>query len=94
MARPNRHYIPGYVWHLTHRCHRRETIGREIIGEDEVYELNELREPEIPYILNFTDENADLRPKKRTFWTYLLGFQYLSLVRPTDFQTSQTSSKN
>ena len=44
-------------------------IGREIIGEDEVSELNELREPEIPYILNFTDENADLRPKN----TYCLA---------------------
>ena len=22
----NRHYIPGYVWHLTHRCHKREFL--------------------------------------------------------------------
>jgi putative transposase len=26
MARANRHYIPGYVWHLTHRCHKREFL--------------------------------------------------------------------
>jgi putative transposase len=23
MPRANRHYIPGYVWHITHRCHKR-----------------------------------------------------------------------
>lgn len=26
MARANRHYQPGYVWHLTHRCHRRQFL--------------------------------------------------------------------
>ena len=23
MARAKRHYVPGYVWHITHRCHKR-----------------------------------------------------------------------
>lgn len=23
MARANRHYIPGQVWHITHRCNKR-----------------------------------------------------------------------
>jgi putative transposase len=26
MARASRHFIPGYVWHLTHRCHKREFL--------------------------------------------------------------------
>jgi putative transposase len=26
MARGKRHYIPGQVWHLTHRCHQRELL--------------------------------------------------------------------
>jgi len=26
MARVNRHYIPGYVWHITHRYHNKEFI--------------------------------------------------------------------
>jgi len=26
MVRANRHYIPGYVWHITHRCHKREFL--------------------------------------------------------------------
>ncbi len=26
MARAQRHYIPGHVWHITHRCHKREFL--------------------------------------------------------------------
>lgn len=26
MARANRHYIPGCVWHITHRCHKQEFL--------------------------------------------------------------------
>ena len=26
MARANRHFISGHVWHLTHRCHKREFL--------------------------------------------------------------------
>ena len=26
MARAKRHYVPGQVWHLTHRCHKREFL--------------------------------------------------------------------
>ncbi len=26
MARAQRHYIPGQIWHLTHRCHKREFL--------------------------------------------------------------------
>ncbi len=28
MPRAHRHYLPGYVWHLTHRCHRRQFLLR------------------------------------------------------------------
>ena len=28
MARANRHFIPGLIWHLTHRCHKREFLLR------------------------------------------------------------------
>ena len=24
MARANRHFIPGQIWHITHRCHKRD----------------------------------------------------------------------
>lgn len=26
MPRANRHYLPGYVWHITHRCHMKEFL--------------------------------------------------------------------
>ena len=26
MARANRHFIAGHIWHLTHRCHKREFL--------------------------------------------------------------------
>ncbi len=26
MPRANRHYIPGYLWHITHRCHKKEVL--------------------------------------------------------------------
>jgi REP element-mobilizing transposase RayT len=26
MPRANRHYLPGCVWHITHRCHKREFL--------------------------------------------------------------------
>jgi len=26
MPRANRHHIPGYIWHITHRCHKKEFL--------------------------------------------------------------------
>jgi putative transposase len=26
MARAKRHYLPGYIWHITHRCHKKEFL--------------------------------------------------------------------
>jgi len=26
LARAHRHYIPGHVWHITHRCHKRDFL--------------------------------------------------------------------
>lgn len=26
MARAYRHFVPGYIWHITHRCHKRESL--------------------------------------------------------------------
>ena len=26
MARAKRHYIPGQIWHITHRCHKKEFL--------------------------------------------------------------------
>lgn len=26
MARANRHYMAGYIWHITPRCHRKQFL--------------------------------------------------------------------
>jgi hypothetical protein len=26
MPRASRHFLPGYVWHITHRCHQRKFL--------------------------------------------------------------------
>ena len=31
MPRAKRHYIPGQIWHLTHRCHKREFLLKLIM---------------------------------------------------------------
>lgn len=28
MSRANRHFLPGYFWHITHRCHQKEFLLR------------------------------------------------------------------
>lgn len=28
MVRASRHCIPGFIWHITHRCHKREFLFR------------------------------------------------------------------
>ena len=33
MPRADRHYIPGCAWHITHRCHKREFLGQEVIPQ-------------------------------------------------------------
>ncbi len=32
MARAKRHYLPGQIWHLTHRCHKREHEASGLFG--------------------------------------------------------------
>jgi len=26
MPRANRHFLPGYIWHITHRCHKKDFL--------------------------------------------------------------------
>jgi hypothetical protein len=33
MPRASRHYIPGYVWHITHRCPKKEFLLRLSSGQ-------------------------------------------------------------
>ena len=35
MPRANRHYLPGKIWHLTHRCHKKEFLLKFCRDRDE-----------------------------------------------------------
>ena len=28
MPRANRHFVPGLIWHITHRCHERDFLPK------------------------------------------------------------------
>ena len=30
MLGANRHFLPGHVWHITHRCHSKEFLALDI----------------------------------------------------------------
>ena len=54
MPRANRHYLPGHVWHITHRCHKKEFLLKFAI--DRACWLNWLFEAKRRYetcILNY-----------------------------------------
>ncbi len=55
MARANRHHIAGQVWHITHRCHKKEFLLK--FGRDRKRWLEWLFEAKKRYglqILNYT----------------------------------------
>jgi len=75
MPGANRYYMPGYVLHIAHRrkksfLQKLVEIGvfgtnRKIVGSKKSYEL---REPVVPYGVNFTLENGLLRLQDGYFW--------------------------
>jgi hypothetical protein len=72
MARAKRHYIPGQIWHITHRCHKRESPvmgvlarGRESIKVGDSYQL---REPPVPYRALFGGKKDDIGLDNTWLW--------------------------
>ena len=54
MARAYRHFIPGYIWHITHRCHKRDFLLK--FAKDRTRWIKLLFEAKIKFrlsILNF-----------------------------------------
>ena len=84
MPRANRHYIPGYVWHITHsKWTESIAVGSKVFIEAAQKRLGikakgrkivgskksyELRESAIPYGDNFASENGLLRLQNMYFW--------------------------
>jgi len=54
MARANRHFISGYVWHITHRCHKKEFLLKLVKDRDRLrYWLFEAKKRYGLCILNY-----------------------------------------
>jgi len=55
MARAKRHYIPGQIWHITHRCHKRDFLLKFIKDRRRwLYWLFEAKKRYGLLILNYT----------------------------------------
>ena len=54
MPRANRYFLPGHVWHITHRCHRQEFLLKFAI--DRIARAYWLFEPTKIYI--FCEEGS------------------------------------
>ena len=62
MPRANRHFLPGHVWHLTHRCHQREILLK--FARDRERYLHWLFEAKKRFglcVLNYMDRGGELR---------------------------------
>lgn len=54
MPRANRHFLPGYIWHITHRCHNRAFLHQHRIDRDRwLHELGEAKRRYDLRILNY-----------------------------------------
>ena len=55
MARANRHFIPGQIWHITHRCHKKDFLLK--LAKDRLGWMKWLYEAKSRYgltVFNFT----------------------------------------
>jgi putative transposase len=50
MPRAHRHYLPGYAWHITHRCHKKEFLLK--LPEDRQLYIHWLSEAKNRYALS------------------------------------------
>jgi len=56
MARAYRHFIPGYIWHITHRCHKRDFLLKFAKDRNRRSGYHEIQHPKDRYRL--IDHNA------------------------------------
>ncbi len=43
MLRVNRYFIPGHVWHVTHRCHRWSFGSSSPVAGNPIFLMNQYR---------------------------------------------------
>lgn len=89
MARARRHYIPGHVWHITHRCHKREFLLKfardrrrwlqwllEARRRYRLVILNYMVTSNHIYLLVADDGDRDIIPKSIQLFAGLTGQEY------------------
>jgi putative transposase len=59
MPRANRHFLPGYLWHITHRCHQKQFLLK--FPRDRRRYLHWLFEAKKRFCLGYVIEKIDLR---------------------------------
>jgi len=88
MPRANRYFIPGYIWHITHRCHKQEFLLK--FQRDRNQWISWLYEAKKPFgltIFNYTvtsnhihllveDSSGDVIPKSMQLIAGRLAQQY------------------
>ena len=60
MPRANRHFLPGQIWHITHRCHEK-SFRLEFPRDRRAYGSIVFREPRCAYRRDFGPEIGALR---------------------------------
>jgi putative transposase len=55
MPRANRFFVPGHVWHITHRCHKQEFLLKFVRDRQRwLYWLREASQRHKVSVLNYT----------------------------------------
>jgi putative transposase len=81
MPRANRYFLPGYIWHITHRCHQKQFLLK--FARDRRRYLYWLFEAKKRYSLCVLDYIVNIQPSspfvKDTGWNVIVatGRRYL-----------------
>ena len=76
MARAKRHFIPGQIWHITHRCHKREFLLKFAIAYERLRDLfgtasyDRLREIHRQWVNEYLDKTEKNREEE---WTHSIA---------------------
>jgi len=84
MARANRHHLPGYVWHITHRCPKREFLK---FDKDKSRWIHWLFEAKKRFGQNITANGSrrlrKMDPKNAMKWTQSIAVGHKEFVMET-----------
>ena len=74
MPRAKRYHIPGYVWHITHRWHKREFLLKFVRDRRRWVQWLFEAKKRFGYNADYGAENAVLSFQNRYFWN--VNYEY------------------